>query len=67
MRKKTAPRTRKQNKASSSETSGLIAKGTNRSQSAGAKPALDSHSHRTPPERGGSLAPCPDQTHIPGV
>jgi hypothetical protein len=48
MRKKTTPRTRKQDNASSAETSGLIAKGKNRTQSARAKPTLDNRPHRTP-------------------
>ena len=47
MRKKTAPRTRKQNQASSCETSGLIAKDKNRRQSVGKKSVLDNRSHRT--------------------
>jgi len=47
MRKKTAPQTRKQNTASSSEQSGLIANDKKRVQSAETKSALDNRSHRT--------------------
>ena len=47
MRKKTAPRTRKQNKASPCEQSGLIAQETTERQSAGGKCVLDNRSHRT--------------------
>jgi hypothetical protein len=46
MQKKNA-RTRKQDSASSTETSGLIAKGQKPPRSAGAKPTLDDRSHRT--------------------
>ena len=47
MRKKTAPHTRMQNKASSCETSGLIANGKTTKQSVGTKSVLDNRSHRT--------------------
>jgi hypothetical protein len=48
MRKKTVPRTRKNKASSSGKQKGLIAKDTNRRQSAGTKSALDDRSHRTP-------------------
>jgi hypothetical protein len=47
MRKKTAPRTRKHQKVSSSQQSGLIAREKNDQQSAKTKSALDNHFHRT--------------------
>jgi hypothetical protein len=47
MRKKTEAQTRKRNKASSCEQSGLIAKNKKRRQSAGAESVLDNRSHRT--------------------
>jgi hypothetical protein len=48
MGKKTAP-SRTRPRASSSQTSGLIAKAQSPPRSAGHKPALDDHSHRTGP------------------
>ena len=48
MRKKTAPRARKQQQASSRDTSGLIAHDQNRRQSVATKSVLDNRSHRTP-------------------
>jgi hypothetical protein len=49
MRKKTVPRTRKQNKASScGKQKGLIANDQKRRQSAGTESILDNRSHRTP-------------------
>ncbi len=47
MRKKTALRTRKHRKASSSQQSGLVAREKNAKQSAKARSALDNHFHRT--------------------
>ena len=46
-KKKTAPRTRKHPKTSSSQKRGLIAREKNPTQSAGTKSALDNHFHRT--------------------
>jgi hypothetical protein len=49
MRKKTVPRTRKQNKASSSAKSkGLIANDQTNRQSAETESIIDNRSHRTP-------------------
>jgi hypothetical protein len=49
MRKKTVPRTRKQNKASScGKEKGLIANDKTCAQSAGTESILDNRSHRTP-------------------
>ena len=47
MRKQTIALTRKHRKASSSESSGLIANEKNSKRSAVAKPTLDNRSHRT--------------------
>lgn len=47
MRKKTAPRTRKHQAASSPQQSGLIAREKNAMQSAVTKSALDNRFHRT--------------------
>ena len=47
MRKKTAPRTRKHQAASSPKQSGLIAREKNATQSAVTKCALDNRFHRT--------------------
>jgi hypothetical protein len=48
MRKKTVPRTRKQNKASScGKPKGLIANDTTCAQSAGTESVVDNRSHRT--------------------
>ncbi len=47
MRKKTAPRTRKHRKTSSSKKLGLIAREKNAKQSAKTKSALDNRFHRT--------------------
>ena len=47
MRKKTEARTRKQNKTSVPQPMGLTVRENQNPQSAGAKPALDSRSHRT--------------------
>ena len=47
MRKKTAPRTRKHRKTSSSKKLGLIAREKNAMQSAVTKSALDNRFHRT--------------------
>ena len=47
MRKRTAPQTRKQNKASSCEQSGLIAQEKTQRQSAEGNCVLDNRSHRT--------------------
>ncbi len=47
MRKKTAPRTQKHRKTSSSKKLGLIVKEKNADQSAKKKSALDNHFHRT--------------------
>ncbi len=49
MRKKTALRTRKRQKASSPQQSGLIAREKNARQSAVTKSALDNRFHRTSP------------------
>jgi hypothetical protein len=46
MRKKTASRARKQNKASSNVPSGLIVKAESRIRSAGTESPLDDRSHR---------------------
>jgi hypothetical protein len=48
MRKKTFSRARKQDKASSCEEQGLIAKDKTSRRSAGTKSVLDNRSHRTP-------------------
>ena len=47
MRKKTAPRTRKQNNASSCAKMGLIANDKPSRQSAGTESIVDNRSHRT--------------------
>ena len=46
MRQKTTPRARKKKTASSGNNTGLIAKKSNRAQSAGTKSILDNRSHR---------------------
>jgi hypothetical protein len=58
MRQKTTPRARKKKTASSCDKTGLIAKKSNRAQSAGTKSILDNRSHRTIAliERSGSAA-----------
>jgi hypothetical protein len=62
MRKKTVPRTRKQNKASSSAKSkGLIANDRKSRQSAGTESILDNRSHRTPK---GKLPAQPAPSHL---
>jgi hypothetical protein len=48
MRKTTVPRNPKQNKATSCEKQGLIAKNKTSRRSAGTESVLDNRSHRTP-------------------
>jgi hypothetical protein len=60
MRKKTAPRARKQPRASSTHTSGLVAKDEHR-QPAGESTPLDNRSHRTLGTRGVSQGALREQ------
>jgi hypothetical protein len=64
MRKKTVPRTRKQNKASScGYAKGLIANDTTCAPSAGTESILDNRSHRTPRDKL-RARPAPSNTEL---